>query len=397
LSPDGHRSRGHLVVVEQVVLVTSTTTAASTRTRTRPPAASATFTAISSLPRMRTNVVRLVGYLLRGGCFMDLDAIRDIETLKRQFEIAANWLGGHLRLELPTWMHGVLPALDKIKSADRLTEDEIYARRKEFEEALFVRQEASDFIRIHDQFSGGADDDVIKEKFKHIKNTSASVLDEPADSKARNILTELSFGAMIRKAGFCTDHSYDSDILWFIPEFGRRHTVYSVEVKRPSSIKQIATRVNQGADRIGWAVNRNHPTFNKDCPHEVAGGVIVLCCDRYLVRIPDDFYAPKPEDEAKRQVADALATFENEHWDAIRAAYSTMCVYGVRLWWRPIVRMWHPKKPGRGIWTDFHQPKPHRYRNDVVKWAIFDEALRRVQIWPPPRPVRNAPGTDDAA
>lgn len=316
---------------------------------------------------------------------MDPGDIRNIETMIRQFDIALNWMLD-LGLEHATWMQAARDAIPVFQTVQEWPIELIAARKAELDEALYLRHEVSDFIRIHDRFSGPEDADVVRQKFKHVRRTSRSVLDEDTDGMPRNLVAELSFGAMLRNAGYRTDHSFDSDMLWFIPGIiGHPPEVYSVEVKRPSSIGKLGQNVAKGAEQVQKAVDRTDPAWNRGCPHGVVGGVVVVVCDRLIPRVHDpSFYMPQAVGDAMALMEDVIKSFAEQNEEALLAGYSFPATYGVRLWWRSLVRTEHPSGHG-GIWSDFHQQHLKAYRQDP-RWLLLRTGLGNAKTWSPPGP-----------
>lgn len=321
------------------------------------------------------------------GATLSFENIRQLHDLLRQFDTAAEWLV-RLGLQDAGWIRDARNSIEHLhlSTPPAGPVKEVWAV---FKEALCFRHEASDLIRIHEMFQGPGDEEVLREKFaKHTRNITGSLLDTPQDDMGRDLIAELSYGALLRHAGHATDHSCGTDILLRFPLLAGQQQVFAIEVKRAKSEKQIGAKVAHGAEQIEKAM-RGEPDFAH--PYgTLEGGAVVLICDRLIDDTHDVPLAP-PMDErdALPYLSARIDAFRQANLTRLDAGRGRTHVFGVNLLWKPMLLTRRPD--GSPIWSEVNQRRWHPYDRvgtwdpeGAARFAHLHSAMRNALIWTPP-------------
>lgn len=295
---------------------------------------------------------------------MSIEDSRNIRRVRDEYAEALAWLeslGVRRAADDDRYAHiaGALGSIDR--SVPSLAE--AWARRDERISVFESRREASDLIRVHQAY-GTRDSVELRHRLRRSRGGPGAPEAETADvGDARNMVAELSWGALLEESGFATSVDTGVDVLWTLPLLGGQSLRVACEVKRVHSERKLGDNISKAAEQIERAVEAG----------VADGGLVVVVVDRLLDR---DLYgqiaAGQDEGSIKALVGSRIREFAEAHRDALEGGRGRKGVVGVRLWWRVLAVA--EKADRSPVWVEVHQQHHWEYRaidtGDAVAVAV---------------------------
>ena len=265
--------------------------------------------------------------------------IESFHELQADFAHALAWirsLGGHTENTRFAVLNDDIDAMVRAFETQDIGK---FADNLEHKSGIYSLLEAQDLVRINQAYEQHRDVDALRERLERVSAGPRSGVMEPPTGSAdgRNILAELTWGAMLEAGGYETSLGFDPDILQVLPKAGHHpEEAISWEVKRPLGPTGIDGVVRKGRTQIVQAM-----TGAKDVGgRPLRGGCIVVFLDHVLGR-QKVIVTDHPAD-LQAMLRSASIDWYDKHRRLIHRRAARAGVIGVVLYWRPLAFFKNP-------------------------------------------------------